>query len=147
MRSGRHSHAADVSWVCAHCQRECMSTPHWRSLKTTLWGFVSIDCIFFGFFYGYYTRVRTVECFWLQTPGWDEGSAVWFPKGEKEDCRRRWVFYSEHVMVNRFPAPSSKLCQIWLHHWRDTLYLRAAVLWRGQRPPRGSAINKTVETT
>ena len=31
--------------------------------------------------------------------------------------------HSEH----RFPAPSSKLCQIWLRHWRGTLYLRAAV--------------------
>ena len=26
-----------------------------------------------------------------------------------------------------FPAPSSKLCQIWLHHWRGTLYLCTAV--------------------
>ena len=25
-----------------------------------------------------------------------------------------------------FPAPSSKLCQKWLRHWKDTLYLHAA---------------------
>ena len=31
--------------------------------------------------------------------------------------------HSEH----RFPAPSSKLCQIWWRHWRGTLYLHAAV--------------------
>ena len=46
---------------------------------------------------------------------------------------------SEH----HFPAPSSKLCQIWLRHWRGTLYLRAAVHWRGQRPPKGSGTDKT----
>ena len=49
--------------------------------------------------------------------------------------------HSEH----RFPAPSSKLCQIWLRHWRGTLYLRAAVQWRGQRPPKGSGTNMIVE--
>ena len=27
----------------------------------------------------------------------------------------------------RFPDPSSKLCQIWLRHWKGTLYLCAAV--------------------
>ena len=45
--------------------------------------------------------------------------------------------HSEH----RFPAPSSKLCQIWLRHWRGTLYLRAAVHRRGQRPPKGLGTN------
>ena len=40
--------------------------------------------------------------------------------------------HSEH----RFPAPSSELCQNWLRHWRGTLYLRAAVHRRGQRPPK-----------
>ena len=44
-----------------------------------------------------------------------------------------WKTHSEH----RFPAPSSKLCQIWLRHWRGTLFLRAAVHRRGQRPPIG----------
>ena len=48
---------------------------------------------------------------------------------------------------HRFPAPSSKLCQIWLPHWRSILYLRAAVQRRGQRPPKGSGTNKTVEAT
>ena len=46
---------------------------------------------------------------------------------------------SEH----HFPAPSSKLCQIWLRHGRGALYLRAAVHWRGQRPPKGSGTGKT----
>ena len=32
----------------------------------------------------------------------------------------------------RFPAPSSKFCQIWLRHWRGTLYLRSC-------PPTRSA--------
>ena len=38
--------------------------------------------------------------------------------------------HSEH----HFPAPSSKLCQIWLRHWKGggTLYLRAAVHRRGR---------------
>ena len=45
--------------------------------------------------------------------------------------------HSEH----RFPAPSSKLCQIWLRLWRGTLYLRAAVHRRGQRPPKGLGTN------
>ena len=50
--------------------------------------------------------------------------------------------HSEH----RFPAPSSKLCQIYWRHWRGTLYLRVAVHRRGQRPPKGSGTNMTVET-
>ena len=45
--------------------------------------------------------------------------------------------HSEH----RFPAPSSKLCQIWLHHRRGTLDLRSAVHRRGQRPPKGLGTN------
>ena len=51
--------------------------------------------------------------------------------------------HSDH----RFPAPSSKLCQIWLRHWRGTLYLRAVVQRRGQRPPKGSGTNMTIEAT
>ena len=46
---------------------------------------------------------------------------------------------------HRFPTPSSKLCQIWLRHWRDTgyLYVRATVHRRGQRPPKGLGTNMT----
>ena len=51
--------------------------------------------------------------------------------------------HSEH----HFPAPSSKLCQIWLRHWRGTLYLRAAVHRHGQCPPKGLGTDKTVEAT
>ena len=51
--------------------------------------------------------------------------------------------HSEH----RFPAPSSKLCQKWLLHWRGTLYLRAAVRRRWQRPPKAFGTSKTVEAT
>ena len=54
-----------------------------------------------------------------------------------------WHAHSEH----RFPAPSSKLCQIWLRHWTGTLYLRAAVRRRGQLPPKVSGTNMTVEAT
>ena len=43
--------------------------------------------------------------------------------------------HSEH----RFPAPSSRLCQIWLRHWRGTLYLRAAVHRRGQHARKHEA--------
>ena len=49
--------------------------------------------------------------------------------------------HSQH----RFLAPSSKLCQIYLRHGRGTLYLRAAVQRRGQRSPKGSGTNMTVE--
>ena len=49
--------------------------------------------------------------------------------------------HSEH----RFLAPSSKLFQIWLHHWKGTLYLRAAVHRRGRHPPKGLGTNMTVE--
>ena len=45
-------------------------------------------------------------------------------------CDPEWIAHSEH----RFPAPSSTLCLIWLRHWRGTLYLRADVHRRGQRP-------------
>ena len=49
--------------------------------------------------------------------------------------------HSQH----RFPAPSSKLCQIWLRHWRGTLYLRTAVHRRGQCPLQGLGTDTTVE--
>ena len=55
----------------------------------------------------------------------------------------RSIAHSEH----RFPAPSSKLGQIELHHWRGTLYLHAAVQRHGQCPPKGSGTNMTVEAT
>ena len=51
------------------------------------------------------------------------------------------------ILPAPFPAPSSKLCQISLRHWRGTLYLRAAVHRRGQRPPKGLGTNKTAEAT
>ena len=54
---------------------------------------------------------------------------------------------SEAHSENRFPAVSSRLCQIYLRRWRGTLYLRAAVHRRGQRPPKGSGTNMTVEAT
>ena len=45
------------------------------------------------------------------------------------------------------PAPSSKLCHNRSRHWRPgalDLYLRAAVHWRCQRPPKGLGTNKAV---
>ena len=65
-----------------------------------------------------------------------EGDGGWGGGAEGES-------HSEH----RFPAPSSKLCQILLRHCRGTLYLRAAVHRRGQRPPKGLGTDKTVEAT
>ena len=47
----------------------------------------------------------------------------------------------------RFPAPSSKLCQIWLCHWRGTLYLLTAVQQCSQRPSKGLGTDYTVEAT
>ena len=47
----------------------------------------------------------------------------------------------------RFLAPSSKLCQNWLHHWRGTLYLHAAVLWCCRWAVKGLGTDKTVEAT
>ena len=47
----------------------------------------------------------------------------------------RWPSWAPPHSEHRFPAPSSKLCQIWLRHWRGTLYLRVAVHQRGQCPP------------
>ena len=47
--------------------------------------------------------------------------------------------HSEH----RFPAPSSKLCQIWLRHWRGTLYLCTAIHRCGQHPLKGLITNMT----
>ena len=60
---------------------------------------------------------------------------------------RRIALYKRTSINQCFPTPSSKLCQNLLCHWRDTLYLREAVHRHGQRPPKGSGINKTVETT
>ena len=48
---------------------------------------------------------------------------------------------------HRFSAPSSKLCQIWLHHSRGTLYLRKAVHRCSQHPLKGLGTDKTVEAT
>ena len=39
--------------------------------------------------------------------------------------------------------PPLKLCQNWLRHWRGTLYLRAAVHRRCQRPRKGLGTKKT----
>jgi len=70
-------------------------------------------------------------------------SSEWTDKHHSAMSMTRSTSSSKH----RFPAPSSKLCQNWLRHWRGTLYLRAAVHWRGQRPPKGSGTNMTVEAT
>ena len=48
---------------------------------------------------------------------------------------------------DRLLAPSSRLCHIWLCHWRGTLYLRAAVHWSCQHPLKGLGTNKTVEAS
>ena len=40
-------------------------------------------------------------------------------------------------------APSSKVCQNWLHHWRGTLYLQADVHQCCKRPLKGVGTNKT----
>ena len=55
----------------------------------------------------------------------------------------RLMSHPEH----RFPAPSSKLCQIWLRHWSGTLYLRAAVHWCSRHPLKGLGTDNAVEAT
>ena len=55
--------------------------------------------------------------------------------------------YCQALSKHCFPAPSSKLCQIWLRYWRGTLYLRAAVHRCGQHPPKGLGTDKTVVAT
>ena len=55
------------------------------------------------------------------------------------DTSIRIVLHSEH----RFPAPSSKLCQV-LYATGYDLYLRAAVHRRSQRPLKDMGTKKTV---
>ena len=64
----------------------------------------------------------------------------------------RDVLVKQHSQVptleHRFPAPSSKLCQIWLRtEGAFFSYFRSAVHRRGQRPPNGLGTDKTVEAT
>ena len=56
----------------------------------------------------------------------------------QENMNWKWP-HSEHC----FPAPSSKLSQIWLCHWMGTLYLHAAVHPCGQCHPKGLGTNQT----
>ena len=80
-------------------------------------------------------------------PNFIQACAVYHPcSWERLPPGRPWPRRPEHS-EHRFPAPSSKLCQIWLPHWRGSLYLRAAVHRRGQRPPTGSDTDMTVEAT
>ena len=57
------------------------------------------------------------------------------------------MLYHNPHSDHRIPAPSSKLYQIWLRHSVGTLYLRAAVHRRGQRPRKGLGTNMTVKAT
>ena len=75
-----------------------------------------------------------------------------FTRGGCASCLRacfgvRLLSQSYPYQTFRFPTPSSKLCHHWLHHWRGTLCLRAAVHRSGQHPPKGSGTNRTVEAT
>ena len=78
------------------------------------------------------------------TPEWPGQYIHWNFRRWTSNTDTRPDSHSEHC----FLAPSSKLCHnIWLRHWRGTLYLRAAVQRRGQRPPKGSGTNMTVKAT
>ena len=46
-------------------------------------------------------------------------------------------FSSSEQTKPRFQAPFSKLCQIWLHHWRVSLYLHTDVHRCCQHPLKG----------
>ena len=52
---------------------------------------------------------------------WQQGSSLFTHKVH-------WLIHTPSIA---FSAPSSKLCQIWLHHWGGTLYLHTAVHRRG----------------
>ena len=69
-----------------------------------------------------------------------------YSSGWRKDVVHQCLEFAAHS-EHRFPAPSSELCQIWLRHWRGTLYLRAGVQRRCQRSPKGSGTNITVEAT
>ena len=79
-----------------------------------------------------YTLTETPSRFFLLCESWNYTQA-----------HTQTVTHSSSHSEHRFPAPSSKLCQILLHHWRGTLYLRSAVHWHGQYPPKGSGTNMT----
>ena len=56
------------------------------------------------------------------------------------NCNVTLVFRSEGTTTlwsrsgHRFPAPSSKLCRIWLRHWRGTLFGWLSFALRAQKP-------------
>ena len=69
-------------------------------------------------------------------------------KNNKCGLRFDWVDH-KHQFTLRASLSGTflQLCQIWLRHWRGTLYLRAAVHRRDQRPQKVSGTNMTVEAT
>ena len=68
-------------------------------------------------------------------------------------CCLKWIYYSVNLSLtplnahskHHFLAPSSKLCQNWLHHRRGALYLHATVHWCCQHPLKGLGTNMSVE--
>ena len=96
-----------------------------------------------------YASWNQIKIVWIETEegcfDWRDPDALGLTlalNGARRNCASSPA-HSQH----RFPAPSSTLCQIYLRHWRGTLYLRAAVHRRGQRPPKGFGTNMTVEAT
>ena len=77
-------------------------------------------------------HVQVVRQLWLQA--WHVNGG---PVGQEASIRGLASNpHSEHC----FPARSSKLCQNWLHPWRGTLYLCAAVHRHSQCPLKGLGI-------
>ena len=91
--------------------------------------------------------IRTVWLSWGDHPVRHSPSIAFrhlLPNSARFRCVCEWVRERERdCMSTSIPAPSSKLCQISLCHWRGTLYLRAAVHRHGQRPPKGLGTDET----
>ena len=83
---------------------------------------------------------------------WEQVATKKTPKRVKPKKLSSTRAQFEHL----FPAPSSKLYQEWLRHWRGALNLQGferfeefywSVHCRCRRPPKGLGTNKTVEAT
>ena len=94
--------------------------------------------------------IRCAQSGMLATGSWNPAIADFtldrWTRGKKRKRNQHNLISTAPHSEHRFPAPSSKLCQIWLHHWKGTLYLHAAVQRRIWRPPQVSGTNKQLST-
>ena len=112
-----------------HSQRTCMKIPGGGKRKRERWE--AYKC-FINCEGQNHKTVSIDHNFWRERTA--KGESNWGPFFLSFCC-------SEHC----FSAPSSKLCQNWLRHWRGTLFLRTAVYRLCQHLPKSVGTNKTVE--